>query len=102
MTQPFNTATDADFRAWLGTLDEFESDCGAPMASRVGFDCRPALAAAEMVCLLFIHPRSHTSSLIRYGVRHSGTGRTIHRSQTTPSPSCAKTRTFDASAIKCW
>ena len=26
--------TDRDFQAWLGTLDEFESDCGAPAQAR--------------------------------------------------------------------
>lgn len=38
--------TDGDFREWLGTLDEFESDCGAPAQARAGFLYRPVLVAS--------------------------------------------------------
>ena len=38
--------TDGDFQEWLGTLDEFESDCGAPAQARAGFPDRPAMVAS--------------------------------------------------------
>ena len=37
---------DDDFQAWLGTLDEFESDCSAPAQARAGFLHRPPLIVA--------------------------------------------------------
>ena len=37
---------DGDFQAWLGSLDEFESDCGTPMQARAGSLFRPAVVAA--------------------------------------------------------
>ena len=37
---------DGDFQEWLGTLDEFVSDCGAPAQARAGSLYRPVLFAA--------------------------------------------------------
>ena len=37
---------DDGFQAWLGTLDEFESDCGTPAQARDGSLFRPAVVAA--------------------------------------------------------
>ena len=37
---------DADFQQWLGTLEEFESDCGASAQARAGSVHRPALVVA--------------------------------------------------------
>lgn len=37
--------TDGDFQAWLGTLDEFESDCGAPAQARAD-SLRPRVPVA--------------------------------------------------------
>ena len=37
---------DADFQAWLGALDEFESDCGTPAQALDGSLFRPAVVAA--------------------------------------------------------
>ena len=37
---------DGDFQAWLGTLDEFETDCGTPAQARDGSLFRPAVVAA--------------------------------------------------------
>ena len=36
---------DGDFQEWLGALDEFESDCGAPAQARAGSLYRPMLVA---------------------------------------------------------
>ena len=36
---------DGDFQAWLGTLDEFESDCGMPAQARAGSLYRPMLVS---------------------------------------------------------
>ena len=44
---------DADFQEWLGSLDEFESDCGAPAQARADSHRRPAVAAAGPKHLLF-------------------------------------------------
>ena len=37
---------DADFQEWLGSLDEFESDCGTPAQARAGSLYRPILVAS--------------------------------------------------------